>query len=108
LNRTLEIGLHALGKSLNDPGLDPKKNPTWESILRKCDDELKKPLAQRSQEWQKDDQFFSNATANLRAVKDGWRNPTMHVKIKYTEEEALDVFNAVKAFMGHLAKKLKE
>lgn len=108
LNRTMELGLRALGHSLNNPSLDPKTNPTWESILRKCDEELRKPLSQRSLEWQKDDQFFVNATANIRAVKDAWRNPTMHVKKKYTDEEATDIFIASRAFMRHLATKLKE
>jgi hypothetical protein len=32
----------------------------------------------------------------------------MHVEKKYTEEEALDIFNAVRAFMRHLAMKLAE
>ena len=42
------------------------------------------------------------------AVKDAWRNPTMHVEITYTEEMALDVFRHVQAFMRHLATKLSE
>jgi hypothetical protein len=52
LMRVMEVGLRALGSSLNDPNLDPKRNPSWESILRKCDNELKEPLAKRSSEWQ--------------------------------------------------------
>ena len=55
LMRVMELGLHALGKSLNDPTLDPKTNPSWFKILDRCSKELKKPLAQRSPEWQADD-----------------------------------------------------
>ena len=44
LVRIIETGLRTLGKSLNDPSLDPIRNPTWETILRKCDEELKKPI----------------------------------------------------------------
>lgn len=63
LMRVMEIGLRALGRSLADQKLDPATNPTWEKILRRCDDELQKPYTERSAEWQADPQFFSGATA---------------------------------------------
>jgi hypothetical protein len=108
LMRVLETGLRALGASLNDPNLDPKRNPSWETILRKSDEELQKPVKDRTPEWTTDDGFFSTATANLRVVKNAWRNPTMHVERRYTEEEAREVWDASRAFMRHLAMKLSE
>lgn len=108
LMRVMEVGLRALGKSLNDARLDPRTNPSWDSILKRCDDELKLPYAKRSTEWQIDPSFFSEATANLRAVKDAWRNPTMHVEKNYEYDDALDVWNAVRAFMRHLGTRLHE
>jgi hypothetical protein len=108
LMRTLEVGLRALGRSLNDSTLDPKINPSWEKILSRCDDEQRLPLAKRSAEWRSDEKFFSAATANLRAVKDAWRNPTMHVEQKYNEEEAREIYSAARGFMRHLATKLSE
>ena len=104
----MERGLQALGISLNDPNLDPKKNPNWERILEKCDKELQKHYADRCSEWRSDQQFFSNATANLRAVKDAWRNPSLHVERDYDEAQALEVFNVVKTFMRQLATNLQE
>jgi len=106
LMRVMEVGLRALGASLNDPRLDPKRNPSWDSILKKCDEELLLPLQNRCDEWQQDDAFYSTASAQLHAVKDAWRNSTMHVERKYTPEEAEEVWNAVRAFMRHLSKKL--
>jgi hypothetical protein len=106
--RVVEVGLRALGASLNDARLEPSRNPSWDSILKKCDEEISRRLAERSQEWREDDAFFSSATANLRAVKDAWRNPTMHVEQHYGEETALDVWNAVRGFMRHLATKLRD
>lgn len=106
LMRVMEVGLRALAASLNDPTLDPKRNPSWETILKRGDKELGKPLKERSPEWQSDEEFFSTAHANLRAVKDAWRNPTMHIERRYDPEEAQDVWNAVRAFMRHLAQKL--
>lgn len=108
LQRVMEIGLRALGHSLNNPNLDPKRNPSWESILKKSDEELQKPAAQRSPEWQTAPQFFAEATANLRAVKDAWRNPTMHIQVWYDAEKATEVVNSVGAFMRHLATRLHE
>lgn len=108
LMRIMENGLQALGKSLNDPNLNPKKNPSWDAMLKKCLVELQKPLADRCTEWKSDDVFFSQATGNLLAVKNAWRNPTMHIGEKYTDEEASDIFLAVRGFMRHLATKLSE
>ncbi|MGB2693799.1 MAG: hypothetical protein WBD55_01280 [Dehalococcoidia bacterium] len=108
LMRVMETGLRVLAKSLNDPSLDPARNPSWESMLKKCRKELEQPIAERSEEWAKDDQFFSEATAQLMAVKNAWRNPTLHVQIVYDDEKAIDVWNSVRAFMRHLAMRLNE
>ncbi len=108
LMRIMETGLRSLGASLNDPTLDPRTNPSWEKILSRCDKEMQKPLRDRSPEWRVDEAFFSTATANLRAVKDAWRNPTMHVERRYNDEEAREVWFAARAFMRHLAGKLSE
>jgi hypothetical protein len=104
----MESGLRALSRSLADPRLDPKRNPSRETIFKKCDEELTRPLQERTTAWRGDESFYSNVTANLRAVKDAWRNPTMHVERNYTDEEALDVWNSVRAFLRHIATKLSE
>ena len=105
LMRVMEMGLRVLGDTLKLP---PNTNRNWEAILRKCDEELRKPFADKSPEWKSDEPFFAGATAMLRSVKDAWRNPTMHVEKVYTEEQAQDIWNAVKGFMRHLATQLKE
>lgn len=109
LMRVMEVGLRVLGASLEDPSIDPDKNPTWDRILRRGDDELKKNGDKRLPDWRSKDAFFSDAIANLRSVKTAWRNPTMHVKSGiYDDDKALDVLNAVKGFMRHLATELSE
>jgi hypothetical protein len=104
LGRVMEVGLRAIGSSLNI--LDP--HPTWDHILKKCDAELAKPIRERLELWKTDDAFFSEATANLRAVKNAWRNPTMHIGSQYSDEVAEDISHAVRGFMRHLATKLSE
>jgi len=108
LMRVMERGLRVFAESLNDPTFDPTKHPSWREILKRCDEELKKPRDKRAPQWQTDEHFFSEATAKLWAVKDAWRNSTMHVELTYTEEQAKDVFNAVKGFMRTLATKLDD
>jgi hypothetical protein len=106
LMHVVEVGLRELGRSLNNPELDPKRNPSWEALLNKCDDELKLPADRRTPEWRADPDFLSTATANLRAVKDAWRNPTLHIERPYDGEEAREVWNSVHGFMRHLCLKL--
>ncbi|KKN09485.1 hypothetical protein LCGC14_1046020, partial [marine sediment metagenome] len=108
LMRVMEYGLRAVGKSLNDPKLVAAHNPTWGRILTRCKQELEKQKSKRSPEWKKHDVFYSGAYAHLLGVKEAWRNPTMHIASKYTEEEAQDIWSHVKAFMAHLAAKLAE
>ena len=103
LMRVMETGLRALGSTLNIQNA----NPGWESILDKCDKELSRPIKDRSPAWNKHSSFCDEATANLRAVKNAWRNPTMHIGKKYLDDEAENILFAVRGFMAHLATRLK-
>jgi len=105
--RVVEKALRSLAATLNDPSIDPRRNPSWDAILKKFDSELKRPKAQRSPEWRTDDTFFSEVTAHLHAIKNGWRNPSLHVERTYTPDMAHEIFIAVRAFMRHLAGKLR-
>ena len=108
LMRVMEAALRAVARTLQDESVDPAKNPTWQRILGRFDAELAKPLADRTERWRADDPFFSGIAAHLRAVKDAWRNETMHVGAKYTDAEAWDIWNHVGSFMRHLATKIGE
>ncbi len=53
--------------------------------------------------------FYSDLEQQLRAIKDAWRNPTMHsIAAVYTEEKAEEIFGYVKGLMKKAAEKLKE
>ena len=108
LMRVLEIGLAALGKvfgvSLERTNWEPalaqiesrianmRSDPTWKSL----------PDCKEKQE------YYSQAASYFRTVKDAWRNYTMHVRAKYSDDEAEQIFNAVKGFMQKLAERLQE
>lgn len=108
LMRVTEVGLRALKASLNDERFNSKGNPSWERILDRFREELKKDRDKRTPEWTADELFYSGAAATLMAVKEAWRNPTMHVEINYDEDRAIDVWDTVRIFMRHLATKLVE
>jgi hypothetical protein len=111
LMRTMEVGIRAVARCLSIP--DPLKaaDKNWGSILR----DVKLGLEERggntpAKTWANstDKQFFEMAFASLDAVRSGWRNSTMHVESKYTDEEAEHIFGAVKGFMRKLASRMDE
>ena len=86
-------------------------NRNWGNIQR----ELKKEIDARNSRtankmWSKpsNKEFFEGVYASLDAVRVAWRNSTMHVENKYTEEEAEHIHSAVRGFMKNLATCLDE
>jgi hypothetical protein len=105
LQRVMEVGLKTLTLQSGITGL---YNPSWDAMLEKLDQELKKDRKTRSSFVSQHLQQIAEATALLRSAKIAWRNPTMHVENFYDEEKALDVFSAVKGFMRSLASFVSE
>jgi hypothetical protein len=103
LNRVVEVGLRTLAtKELGLPF-----RPDWGRHLTDIEKELTnryKAAGVRTP----DEQFFSEAAAQIGHIKTAWRNPSMHVDRKYTEDEAKGILQAVRSFMQHLATKLHE
>ena len=55
-----------------------------------------------------DGAIFEGLHASLDAIKNAWRNPTIHVENKYNEEEADHIFGVVMGFMRKLASRCDE
>jgi hypothetical protein len=55
-----------------------------------------------------DGALFASLFALLEAVRNPWRNATMHVENKYTYDEAEHILVAVKGFMRKLASRMDE
>jgi hypothetical protein len=55
-----------------------------------------------------DGRFFEEAYAALAAMQNPYRNATMHLDHKYTEDEAKHIFEIVKGFMRKLAERCDE
>jgi hypothetical protein len=108
LMRVMEIGLAALGKVFGVSAAFAN----WEVILNQIESKIagmrSDPAWKTLPDCKEQQEFYSQAASHFRTVKDAWRNYTMHSRAKYTEEEAEQIFNAVRGFMQKLAEKLSE
>lgn len=107
LMRAMEIGIKAIARSLGIP--DPVKgnDRNWGNMLAKIKTEMDRRAA--GAQWQNDDKnLFAGAYVSLDAVRVAWRNTTMHVENKYTDEESEHIFIATRGFMKRLSDRMDE
>jgi hypothetical protein len=107
--RSMEIAIRATARCLGiaDPVKPAERN--WGVILQT----LKNSIDAHNQgnpTWTiaDDGHFFEDAYASFDAVRNAWRNPTMHVERTYTEDDAEDVWRAVRALTRKLASRCDE
>jgi hypothetical protein len=99
----VELGLRAIALSLEIPS--EKRN--WNNIL----DQIRAKIGSRDHTgWARlaDKVFFSDIHTALHAIKDGWRNPAMHVERSHTDDDAKAIFDFVSAFMKQITSRLDE
>lgn len=99
LMRMLEICLRAVAKCLALPAL----GPNWGDVLRAMRDDR----ARRGNAWP-ERELFNDIYARLDAIRDAWRNTTMHVENVYTEQQAMELFEHTRSFVGKLATRMDE
>jgi hypothetical protein len=108
LMRMMELGVRAVSRCLQISDPIQPADRSWGPILKKVRDGIDnkwKTVAQRSVG---DGNIFDGLYASLDAVKNPWRNSTMHPANKYTDEEAEHIFVAVRGFMMKLADRCDE
>lgn len=105
LMRITEAGVFALARGIGNP-IDETKN--WGKFFKQFDQQSAVDPRNRTGKWKLYSSFLDDAGANLRAVKNAWRNPTMHLEKQYDEEQSEQLMRAVPAFMKHLASHLNE
>jgi hypothetical protein len=110
LMRIMEIGIEAARKSLGIPDPIKPAQRNWGAVLKRFKDELEARNAVNPKRWaqHEDADFFADTYVSLDAVRNVWRNATMHVEKTYTEEEAEHIFGAVRGFMRKLASRVDE
>jgi len=101
---------HALTKWATQLGVSlavPVSDANWQELLnaaqRKCNELRQTSRAQRPPTWQADLTYFSESLVFFQGIKDGWRNFVSHRAVTYDEQEACEVFGAVRSFMRKLA-----
>jgi hypothetical protein len=109
LMRVMEVGIRAMASCLGIP--DPVKpaERNWAIILGKImDGGIKMKWPSASNRMNGEAALFEELHASLDAVKNPFRNATMHVETKYTDAEAQHIFALVKGFMMKLADRMDE
>lgn len=107
--RSLEAGIRAMSRCLQIP--DPIKgvDRSWGNMLRAINIRIdaiwpKNTLLRQSE----DCRLFEDAFAALSGMMNPWRNESMHLSDKFTEEEARHIFEVVGGFMRKVAFRMNE
>jgi hypothetical protein len=106
LMRVMEIGIGATSRCLGIPDPTKPAERNWGFILRQISEALRDKKGTWATASEAD--FFDGLYIALDRVRNVWRNATMHVENKYLEDEALEIFETVRAFMKRLASRLDE
>jgi hypothetical protein len=105
--RIMEYGIYALAKSLGIP--EPiEKDRSWGKILGKIKGQIELRAKSKDHAWKIRVPKLENAHAYMHAVKNAWRDETMHVGNKYDEQEAENILIATRSFVRELATFLDE
>lgn len=107
LMRLMEIALRAVARCLAIP--DPTSGDrSWGKILPQVRAGINAKWPTVAVRATGEGAFFDDLYASLDAVKNPWRNSTMHPANKYTQKEAEHVFAAVRGFVMKLADRCDE
>jgi len=101
----MQCALNALAKSLGTK-ID-LNTATWNTILEGMQKAVttKQANTKKKTHWKlRLEPFYSEVLSDLKAVKNAWRNPTMHFWRTYTEEEARKTYERVREFSVMVAR----
>lgn len=108
LMRVLEVVLGVLGSKFGVSLAHTNWAPAIEQIESKVREIHKDPVWKAMPDYKDQQSFYLQAASYFGVVKDAWRNHTMHIRGKYTEQEAENIYNSVKAITQKLAERLSE
>jgi hypothetical protein len=108
LMRLMEIAVRAVARCLNIPDPVQPADRNWGAILQKVRDGINTKWTTVATRSTGDGEIFDALYASLDAVKNPWRNSTMHPANKYTVEEAEHILAAVRGFVMKLADRCDE
>jgi hypothetical protein len=110
--RAAEIGVRALGKNMNIKikSGKPIEMAEWREILDGLNTSVRDIENLPNSTPNKDDDllFYSEACAQFRFFKNGWRIRVAHARASYEEPQAKEAIDHVRSFFEILAPRLKE
>ena len=106
LGRAAARGVNALWKALGKTSSN--KGLSWEEVLLDLEYEQSKPVAEQPPFWRTYPALCGESIAAVRAIKNAWRDHTLHVERTYNESQAMRIFTAVEHFLQTLAAVLDE
>ncbi len=108
LMRLMEIGITAIARCLSIPDPLRPAERNWGHILKAVSAGIDTKWPTAADRLSGDGALFEALYVSLDAVKNPWRNATMHVENKYTDDEAEHILMAVKGFMKKMASRMDE
>jgi hypothetical protein len=106
--RSLESAIRAISRCLGIPDPTKAADRGWVKLLNAVKSEIDRRWPMSSNRLSGDGKLFEEAYGALAAMRNPYRNATMHLDQKYTEEEAKHIFEIVKGFMMKLASRCDE
>jgi HEPN domain-containing protein len=106
--RSLEAAIRAISRCLGISDPTKAADRSWFKLLNVIKSEIDRRWPTSSNRLSGDGKFFEEAYGALAAMQNPYRNATMHLDQKYTEEEAKHIFEIVKGFMRKLASRCDE
>jgi hypothetical protein len=106
LSRVLEVGLRYISREARKCHIecpDPSPTQSWDRWLDPIERELGKERKQKNDDWKAVKPHYAEIMGHLRTVSTAWRNPTLQGAMKYTVEEAQEIFHATREFMRCVA-----
>ena len=100
--RMLEVGIRALAKriGISDPTKPAEKN--WSFILKSINEKIEESWPKKTRIAGSEGSAFEELYAHLDAVRNPWRNATMHVETIYAPHEALHIIRCSAFFLKRL------
>jgi hypothetical protein len=110
LMRVMEISIRSMARCLNVPDPIRPAERNWGVMIRKLREAMDRLDKGTPRAWASpaDRALFDDACAYLEGVRNAWRNATMHIENRYTEEEADNIFKSVRIFTRKLAVRMDE
>lgn len=108
LVRCLEGGIRAMSRCLGIPEPHRPADRTWGKLLQSLKEGIDAAWPNKGQRSSGDGKLFDEGYAALVGMKNPYRDPTMHLEKKYTEEEAESLFVIIRGLMRSLAARMNE